>query len=95
MVVAKGLVWMSTAEDLYLFAKAYLNEKLLPSKWMNVQITNDHTLADSIPDSRFGLHVVRAVPKNSFVIGHNGGGKGFSVDVYRRRSVSICKSLSQ
>lgn len=89
--------WMSTAEDLYLFAKAYLNEKLLPADWMKVQITNDHTLADSIPDARFGLHVLRATPKNSFVIGHNGGGKGFSVDVYfdiyTKNIVVYCSNL--
>lgn len=89
--------WMSTAEDLYLFAKAYLNEKLLTSEWMKVQITNDHTLADSLPDTRFGLHTLRGAPKNSFVIGHNGGGKGFSVDVYfdiyTKNIVVFCSNL--
>lgn len=89
--------WMSTAEDLFSFAKAYLNEKLLPADWMKVQITNDYTLADSIPDARFGLHTLRGAPKNSFVIGHNGGGKGFSVDVYfdvyAKNIVVYCSNL--
>jgi D-alanyl-D-alanine carboxypeptidase len=74
--------WMSTAHDLYLFAKAYLNEKLLPAKWMQVQISNNHTLTETAPDGRLGFQVLSGAPKNWFVIGHNGGGKGFSVDVY-------------
>ncbi len=74
--------WMSTAEDLYLFARAWLKEKLLPRKWMEIQITNDGSVDSSSGFRRFGMALLKERPPQSFIIGHNGGGKGFSADVY-------------
>lgn len=89
--------WMSTAEDLYRFAKAYLNEQLLTAEWMKIQVSNNYTLAADAPDNRFGFQVLRGASKNSFVIGHNGGGKGFSIDVFfdvnTKNIVVFCSNL--
>lgn len=74
--------WMSTAGDLYLFARAWLNEKLLPRKWMEIQITNDGTVDSSSAFRRFGMAMLKERPPQTFILGHNGGGKGFSADVY-------------
>lgn len=74
--------WMSTAGDLFLFAQAYLNEKLLPRKWMDVQLTNNHSLDTSSPYRRYGMGLLNERPLHTFIVGHNGGGKGFSADVY-------------
>lgn len=74
--------WMSTAEDLFLFAKAYLNEKLLPRNWMEIQLTNNHTIDSSSPYRRLGMAVLKDKPEKTFIVGHNGGGKGFTIDLY-------------
>lgn len=74
--------WISTAEDLFLFAQAYLNEKLLPRKWMEIQLTNNHTIDSSSPYRRLGMAVLKDKPEKTFIAGHNGGGKGFTIDVY-------------
>lgn len=74
--------WISTAEDLFLFAQAYLNEKLLPRKWMEIQLTNNHTIDSSSPYRRLGMAVLKDRPEKTFIAGHNGGGKGFTIDVY-------------
>ena len=74
--------WMSTAGDMFLFAQAYLQEKLLPRKWMEVQVTNNHTLDSSSAFRRLGMAVLKEKFPGSFIIGHNGGGKGFTTDVY-------------
>lgn len=74
--------WMSTAKDLYLFAKAYVTEKLLNSEWMKMQTSNNFSLTEASTDFRYGFQVLRGAPANTFIIGHNGGGKGFSIDVY-------------
>lgn len=74
--------WISTAEDLFLFAQAYLNEKLLPRKWMEIQLTNNHTIDSSSPHRRLGMAVLKDRPEKTFIAGHNGGGKGFTIDVY-------------
>lgn len=74
--------WISTAEDLFLFAQAYLNEKLLPREWMEIQLTNNHTIDSSSPYRRLGMAVLKDRPEKTFIAGHNGGGKGFTIDVY-------------
>lgn len=74
--------WISTAEDLFLFAQAYLNEKLLPKEWMEIQLTNNHTIDSSSPYRRLGMAVLKDKPEKTFIAGHNGGGKGFTIDVY-------------
>lgn len=74
--------WMSTAGDLFRFAQAWRRGQLLSPYWMDIQITNNHLVDSSSPYRRLGLHVLREKPPGHFVIGHNGGGKGFSVDVY-------------
>lgn len=74
--------WISTAEDLFLFAQAYLNEKLLPREWMEIQLTNNHTIDSSSSYRRLGMAVLKDRPEKTFIAGHNGGGKGFTIDVY-------------
>lgn len=74
--------WMSTAGDMFRFAQAYLREQLLPRKWMDIQVTNNHTLDSSSAFRRLGMAVLKEKFPGSFIIGHNGGGKGFTTDVY-------------
>ncbi len=87
--------WMSTAGDLFKFVQAYLNGKLLPAEWMGKQITNNGKVADTSAQWRFGMMRLSSNQKE-VILGHNGGGRGFSVDVffdlYSPRIVVFCSN---
>ena len=88
--------WMSTAGDLFRFAQAYLNHVYLPQEWMHKQLTNDGTIADTSVQWRFGLMPLSTRLKEEVIVGHNGGGRGFSVDVFfdvnRKHIVVFCSN---
>ncbi len=74
--------WMSTAEDLFLFAKAYVNEIYYPAEWIEKQITQNGTIEKSKSGFRYGMTRLETTFKEPYIYGHNGGGKGFTVDVF-------------
>jgi len=74
--------WISTAEDLFLFAKAYLNEVYYPAEWIDKQITQNGTIEKGKSGFRYGMTRLETTFKEPYIYGHNGGGKGFTVDVF-------------
>jgi CubicO group peptidase (beta-lactamase class C family) len=73
--------WISCVEDFYHFAWALMNEKLLSKKYLDLMMTA-HT---EVPTKNYGyaLEIYKdlMVPGKT-IYGHNGGGMGFSCDLF-------------
>lgn len=75
--------WMLTPMDLYRFLAAWLKDSYLDSQDQLVQITANHTIDSTKPDFRYGLApLVVKFSTPHFIYGHNGGGKGYSLDAF-------------
>lgn len=74
--------WLSNAGDLYQFLQTYLKGRYLSKKMMQVQQSANRTMADSIPGFRYGMMILQSLSKAVPVYGHNGGGRGYSVDMF-------------
>ena len=77
--------WVSTAHDLYGFAKGYLGGKFISAPTQKIQWTANGT-QDVAKDGRYygygtEVHVNGLVPGKT-VVGHTGGGGGFSIDLF-------------
>ncbi|MDF2192455.1 serine hydrolase domain-containing protein [Paraflavitalea sp. CAU 1676] len=75
--------WIMGPVDLYKFVKAYLKNTYLDSSAQSMQSTANHTVDSTKNNYRYGLSVLTGKFANFHLIyGHNGGGKGFSVDAF-------------
>lgn len=77
--------WISNAPDLYGFARSYLNGKFISAPNRKVQ-WNANGTKDLSRDGRYygygtEVHVNTLVPGRT-IVGHTGGGAGFSVDLF-------------
>ena len=74
--------WISTAGDLYRFLQAYLSGKFLKPETMQLQQTANGSVADTTAGFRYGVALLETSFKQPALYGHNGGGRGFSVDMF-------------
>lgn len=75
--------WILTTKDLYRFLRAYLRNVYLDSSGQALQLTANRSMDSMQNNFRYGMALLPgkfATPH--LVYGHNGGGKGFSVDAY-------------
>lgn len=77
--------WVATAHDLHAFARHYLDGKFVDAQAMRTQWSANGTVSLETPGNRYGygteVFVDTHVPGRT-VIGHSGGGGGFSVDMF-------------
>ena len=77
--------WVSDAHELYAFARTYLNGKYIDKKTMSLQWTANgaEDLSKSANHYSYGTEVFAStyVPGKN-IVGHSGGGGGFSVDMF-------------
>jgi CubicO group peptidase (beta-lactamase class C family) len=89
--------WISTAGDLFKFAQAYLKNKYLSNETINIQLTANETKADTSMGFRYGVMKLNGNKDIPAIFGHNGGGRGFSVDVFFEKKsgtiVVMCANL--
>ncbi len=74
--------WMSTPGDLFKFAQAWLNGRLFSKATMQLQLTANGTVADTSVQWRYGMMPLSTRQKEEVIVGHNGGGRGFTVDLF-------------
>lgn len=89
--------WISTAEDLFKFLRAYLTEKLLDQNIIHTQLTADGSKQDTASGFRYGVMRLPGTKDLPSIFGHNGGGRGFSVDAFFEKQsgtiVVMCSNL--
>ena len=71
--------WISTLNDFYNLSLAFLEEKLVSKKYMDIMMQN-HVEFSTEDDYGYGLEIT-TLPTGEVVFGHNGGGKGFGADI--------------
>jgi len=73
--------WLSCIEDFHHFALALMNEKLISKKYLDLMMT-EHV---DFPPGKYGygmeIYKDLMVPEKT-IYGHNGGGMGFSCDLF-------------
>jgi hypothetical protein len=77
--------WLSTANDLYLFMRALHHAQLMSPKTLSIMQTANHTQRkdSAYRFYAYGLETYLNQPIPRIMLyGHNGGGGGFSIDVY-------------
>lgn len=73
--------WLSCVEDFYHFGLALMNEKLISKKYLDLMMTGHIEM----PPGKYGygLEIYKdRMVQGKTVYGHNGGGRGFSCDLF-------------
>lgn len=73
--------WLSCVEDFYHFGLALMNEKLISKKYLDLMMTGHIEM----PPGKYGygLEIYKdRMIQGKTVYGHNGGGRGFSCDLF-------------
>lgn len=73
--------WISSAGDFYRFAEALLNEKLLSKNSLELMMTKHVSLGSGKYGYGMEIHENSILPGKT-LYGHNGGGMGFSCDLF-------------
>lgn len=75
--------WLLSAKDLYQFVQAYLKNRYLDNNGRALQATANYTIDSTKQGFRYGITLLGGKFETPhFIYGHNGGGKGFSLDAF-------------